>query len=67
MLPIVCPDADKITDGAKISVNIKEGVLEADGKKYAIEPVPAFMQGIIDAGGLVEYAKNLREVPACTK
>jgi 3-isopropylmalate/(R)-2-methylmalate dehydratase small subunit len=29
--------------------------------------VPAFMQGIIDAGGLVEYAKNLKEVPACTR
>jgi 3-isopropylmalate/(R)-2-methylmalate dehydratase small subunit len=67
VLPIVCPDADKIADGAKISLNIKEGFLEADGKKHAIEPVPAFMQGIIDAGGLVEYAKNLKEIPACTR
>jgi len=25
------------------------------------------MQGIIDAGGLVEYAKNLKELPVCTK
>ena len=62
-----CPDADEIADGAMISLNIKEGFLEADGKKYAIEPVPAFMQGIIDAGGLVEYAKSMKEVPACTR
>ena len=67
VLPVVCPEADKIADGAKISLNIKEGFLEADGKKYAIEPVPAFMQGIIDAGGLVEYAKNLKEVTGMYK
>jgi len=28
--------------------------------------VPEFMQGIIDAGGLVAYAKNMKEVPVCT-
>lgn len=67
VLPVVCPDADKIADGAKITLNIKDGYLEADGKKYAIEPVPAFMQGIIDAGGLVEYARKLKEVPSCTR
>ena len=67
VLPVVCPDADKIADGAKITLKIKEGYLEADGKKFAIEPVPVFMQGIIDAGGLVEYAKSLKEIPACTR
>jgi 3-isopropylmalate/(R)-2-methylmalate dehydratase small subunit len=67
VLPVVCPDADKIADGAKVSLSIREGYLEADGKRYAIEPVPPFMQGIIDAGGLVEYAKNLKEVPVCTR
>jgi 3-isopropylmalate/(R)-2-methylmalate dehydratase small subunit len=67
VLPVVCPEADKIADGANVSLNIKEGYLEADGKKYPIEPVPVFMQGIIDAGGLVEYARNLKEVPVCTR
>lgn len=67
VLPVVCPDADKIADGAMVTLNIKEGYLEADKKKYAIEPVPVFMQGIIDAGGLVEYAKSLKEVPVCTR
>jgi len=66
VLPVVCPEADEIADGAHVSLKISEGYLEADGKRYAIEPVPAFMQGIIDAGGLVEYAKNLKEVPVCT-
>ncbi len=67
VLPVVCPEADKIADGTKISLDIKEGYVEADGKRYAIEPVPPFMQGIIDAGGLVEYAKNVKEVPTCTR
>ena len=67
VLPVVCPDADKIADGATIRLDIKEGFIEADNKKYAIEPVPEFMQGIIDAGGLVEYARNLKETPACTR
>ena len=67
VLPVICREADKIADGAKVVLNLKKGVVETDGKRFAIEPVPEFMQGIIDAGGLVEYAKNLKEVPLCTK
>ncbi|WP_321508698.1 3-isopropylmalate dehydratase small subunit [uncultured Methanoregula sp.] len=67
VLPVVCPDADKIADGEKIILNLRDGYIEVDNKKFVIEPVPVFMQGIIDAGGLVEYAKNLREIPVCTK
>ena len=67
LVAIVCPETDRIPDGVKITVNIKKGYVEADGKQFAIEPVPPFMQRIIDAGGLVEYAKNLKEVPVCTK
>jgi 3-isopropylmalate/(R)-2-methylmalate dehydratase small subunit len=67
LLPVVCKDADKIADGAKITLDIKKGFIEADGKHYIIEPVPAFMQGIIDAGGLVAYANSLKEIPLCIK
>jgi 3-isopropylmalate/(R)-2-methylmalate dehydratase small subunit len=67
VLPVVCHEADKIADGAIVTLFVKEGCLEADGKKYGIEPVPEFMQGIIDAGGLVAYARMLKEVPVCTK
>src|SRR5512138_3922171 len=67
VLPVVCPESETIADGAKISLHIREGFLESEGKEYAIEPVPAFMQGIIDAGGLVEYAKAMKEAPVCTR
>jgi len=67
LLPVVCEDVDRIADGAKVTVNTTEHYIMADGKKFSIEPVPEFMQGIVDAGGLVAYAKNIKEVPACTK
>jgi len=67
VLPVICKEAGKIADGAKVTLNLKKGFIEADGKRFAIEPVPEFMQRIIDAGGLVEYAKNLKELPVCTK
>lgn len=67
VLPVVCKDAGRISDGAKVTLNLRKGFIEADGKHFTIEPVPEFMQGIIDAGGLVEYAKNLKELPLCTK
>lgn len=67
VLPVVCREADTIADGAEITLNIKKGFIKADGRQYTIEPVPEFMQGIVDAGGLVEYAKKLPEVQVCTK
>ncbi len=67
VLPVTCPDADKIDDGAKISLVLDKQKIVADDTEYSIEPVPVFMQGIIDAGGLVEYAKNVKELPTCTR
>ncbi len=66
LYPLVCPDADRIEDGASITVNIRDGSVEYNGVRYRIDPVPRFMQEIVDAGGLVEYARNLKEVPVCT-
>lgn len=67
VLPVVCKDAEKIADGVEVRVNLKAGYIESGGRQFTIEPVPEFMQGIIDAGGLVAYAKNLKEVPVCTR
>jgi len=66
VLPVVCNNADQIPDGVSVKLNVNAGCVEAGGKRYDIEPVPEFMQGIVNAGGLVEYAKNLQEVPVCT-
>ena len=67
LLPVVCTDAGQISDGARITLNLSKGFIEVDGKQFMTEPVPDFMKGIVDAGGLVEYAKGLEKVPVCTK
>lgn len=57
VLPIVCEYTDKIADGAEVSVNLPEAFIDADGKRYPLEPIPEFMMKIVEVGGLVEYAK----------
>jgi len=66
LLPLVCADADRIADGSDLVVHMNEGYVVSGGKKYAIEPVPGFLQEIVNAGGLVEYARSLEEVKTCT-
>jgi 3-isopropylmalate/(R)-2-methylmalate dehydratase small subunit len=67
LLPLICPDAGEIPDGSKISVRIREGYIEYGERKLTFEPVPEFLQNIIDAGGLVEFGRDRKEVPLCTK
>ena len=57
VLPLVCPDTDKIADGSEVFVNLKEAYIEAGDRRYPLEPIPVFMMRIVEAGGLVEYAK----------
>ncbi|HVP94053.1 MAG TPA: 3-isopropylmalate dehydratase small subunit [Methanoregulaceae archaeon] len=66
LLPIVCPEARSILEGAAVMVDLDGGYLVCDGEKMAIEPIPEFLRKIVDAGGLVEYARELKEVPLCT-
>ena len=66
VLPLICSASTEIRDGAQVKVNFKEGYIEADGKKYRFEPVPEFLQRIIDAGGLVKYGREAEEVVTCT-
>ena len=66
LLPLVCPEADRIADGSELRVHAREGYVESGGKRYRIEPVPAFLQEIVQAGGLVAYARKHPEVETCT-
>lgn len=66
LLPLVCPGTDEIRDGETVTVDIAAGFIEANGKRLAVEPVPGFMKEIVDAGGLVAYAKDLDEVKTCS-
>lgn len=66
LLPLVAAGADSIPDGAAVSVDIAGGFVEVDGRRLVVEPVPGFLKEIVDAGGLVAYAKNLDEVETCS-
>ena len=65
MLPLVCPRAHEIRDGQTGELDLERGVLTVEGKTFGLEPVPAFLREIVEAGGLVEYAKGLPEVVTC--
>jgi 3-isopropylmalate/(R)-2-methylmalate dehydratase small subunit len=65
MLPLVCAAAGEIRDGRTAELDLEGGILTVEGKRYELEPVPAFLREIVDAGGLVEYARGLSEVATC--
>jgi len=51
--------ADRIGDGDELEVDTAAGLVRnlTTGEEIRCAPVPEFMQSILDAGGLVEYAK----------
>ena len=61
-LPILeCPDAARaVSAGDEVSVDFDTGEIVdlTTGGRFAAEPFPPFMQGLIDAGGLVNYINN---------
>lgn len=51
---------DNIDNGDEIDVNFSSGEIKniTKGETYKANPIPEFMQNLIDDGGLVEYVKN---------
>jgi len=61
-LPILeCPDAvDAIEPGDTVDVDLAEGriTLRASGRQFSTEPFPRELRRIIEAGGLMNFAKE---------
>lgn len=66
LLPLVCPDTGSIPDGEECMVDLEKRKIACQGISYAIEPVPDFLLRIVEAGGLIAYARNLEGVETCT-
>jgi 3-isopropylmalate/(R)-2-methylmalate dehydratase small subunit len=60
-LPIFeLPESLEINEGDNISINLDEGTIinNTVNKSYKFTPIPPFMQELINAGGLINYAKD---------
>lgn len=60
-LPIFeLPEASEINEGDTISIDMDNGTItnETQNKTYNFTPIPPFMQELIDAGGLMSFAKK---------
>ncbi len=53
-------ESAEISEGDSISVDMDAGTITntTTGKTYNFTPIPPFMQELIDAGGLMNYAQN---------
>jgi 3-isopropylmalate/(R)-2-methylmalate dehydratase small subunit len=53
------PQSDEIDEGDSIKIDMQSGEILniTKGKTYKFTPIPEFMQELIDAGGLINYAK----------
>jgi 3-isopropylmalate/(R)-2-methylmalate dehydratase small subunit len=54
---IVCPEIEA-TVGNEMSISPDKVWNVTSGKKYAVTPLPAARQAIIDAGGLIAYTRK---------
>jgi 3-isopropylmalate/(R)-2-methylmalate dehydratase small subunit len=56
-----CPDTDKIEDGDQLDVDFASGAIKnvTKGEQYQATPLPEFVRGIMDAGGLIEYTRQI--------
>lgn len=56
-----CGEASAAIDaGDEIKIDFNSGIItnETKGETYQAEPLPEFMRGLIDSGGLVEYIRE---------
>ena len=56
--------SEKIKEGDEIEVDIEKGIIRNLTKKeeYKVNPIPAFMQELINAGGLMEWVKKKAKI-----
>ncbi|MBA1437451.1 MAG: 3-isopropylmalate dehydratase small subunit [Epsilonproteobacteria bacterium] len=60
-LPIFeLPEASEINEGDTITIDMDNGTItnQTTNKTYNFTPIPPFMQELIDAGGLMSFAKK---------
>jgi 3-isopropylmalate/(R)-2-methylmalate dehydratase small subunit len=62
-LPLIEADVfDKIDEGDQIEIRFDDGILRnlTKNEDYQFNPLPEFMQKLLDSGGLINYIKRQR-------
>lgn len=54
---VICPDIEA-SEGDELEITKEQVINKTTGKKFNIEPLPKARQAIVDAGGLVPYARK---------
>jgi 3-isopropylmalate/(R)-2-methylmalate dehydratase small subunit len=60
-LPVlICPQADHLQEGDEVVIDAAGGVISnvTRGERYAVEPLPAFVARITEAGGILEFIRR---------
>lgn len=55
---IICPDV-QASEGDELEITATEVLNTTTGRRFPIVPLPSARQAIIDAGGLIPYARRL--------
>ena len=61
-LPLLeCADTDKIDDGDELEVDAEAGIItnKTKNETYKATSLPDFVRQIVDAGGLIEFTRNM--------
>lgn len=60
LLILECKDTDKIAEGDALEVSLDNGTIKnlSKNEEYKFEAMPEFMQELVKAGGLINYAKK---------
>lgn len=57
---IIMPEAvDAYSKGDKLSIDFEKGVIAINDKEYKFAPLPDKLMAVFEAGGLVNYIKNI--------
>lgn len=51
-------ETGEIKEGDNIAISMESGEIKNGAKTYKFTPIPPFMQELLDAGGLMNYAKK---------
>ncbi len=54
---VTSPEASSIAEGSELAIDLRSGVMEAEGQEMSFAPLPDSLLEILEAGGLVPWMR----------